>query len=513
MVSKRELLKSKTKAVLASTLEYTSEYAADSLVKGSKRGLAAGTAASLMELGLDKWEGGSSSRKLPASSTVNTELDDDAEHFVDKLVDKLLRHTVTKRERQLLKSKMQDPVRKDQPRLSIKVMMENLRTLSAHLELVFTIQHGISRVIKWHCPSMTITYLLLYTWAVISPYMFLVYMLVFLTYGVVVQKYLERHPIEPLNLVDTPNRISGSLLDFLAPSEFTDPMSGELYESIREEVLSQEQEDHSDAESIVSISESVEEVVEETESGKTFNKEMNILINMRDLQNLLSHLTTQIEFIEQYCHENFSFQDEKLSTSLFLKFWLWMILLFCFGRYIPWKAIFIVSGWVAVCRCHPSFHKLGVLFLLLPENWDSGKAKPVPDSESNKAEYKSLILDEEPEIRTVEVFELQQNGLTPSQYVPICFTTTIFHQRSNLRRHQKKPKGSILLNEVQAPKEWTFSIEGWTLDTDPKKWCYDRNLIDGVVFKNDEWCYDLNNQFRRRRWVRECFRYARPVPE
>ena len=82
---------------------------------------------------------------------------------------------------------------------------------------------------------------------------------------------------------------------------------------------------------------------------------MTLFINMRDLQNLTTDVLNAINGAEKFWYETAGFKDERLSTFMFYGvIAATSIVLEYIGRFIPWRLIFIQSGWAGLIVCHPN---------------------------------------------------------------------------------------------------------------------------------------------------------------
>ncbi|OUM53854.1 hypothetical protein BVG19_g3175 [[Candida] boidinii] len=316
-------------------------------------------------------------------------------------------------------------------------------------------------------------------------------------------------------------------------------------------------------------------------SGTRISSKINLLINMRDLQNLTTDIIKLIENIEVLVQEYTSFKDEKKSTLFFFQLILVVISIMLFGPFIPWRVIFIVSVWVLFLYIHPK--RLEYIATIkeqqrdmrgfppslddladsdLPPSLPSRVVPPPvpprrnvpairPPSVRNQvnahmssrhlklgkvttqealdnAQFKRksemfidnlIVVDEEPEIKTVEIFEIEQRGLTPHQFIPFLFSNSIYDKSSVSRNSNRKPKGVPMIHLVKAPISWKFKDDSdWEIDTNPKEWCSNKVIDKYISFRSDSdqegWVYDADDdetQFRRRRYTRVCLRYSKPA--
>lgn len=513
---KRSRLRKTSISVLSHAYSLAAEIAEDRIDSGSKRGAAAGAAATILAMGLDKMQeetGGSktasildidaepfdsdmsydddessrSSRSSRSSSFSDSSVNGSSEHFIDRLLEKLLVHAIPRKEREVLSMKLHDPVRTKKPNLSIRIMLKNFRKLSSKMNGLFALQYGIIHLLSWRNPAVTLTLLLIYTSICIYPHLVLVYPLLYILFGQMVPSYTHRHPLKLAELrAMKPN--GKSVLDFLS----TSPDSPSL---LKDALGDPEPETVLDA-----------DLKSDPTSAKSLKNQMELLINMRDLQNLTSEVIILLDRLERFWYGTAGFTDERVSTSLFLFLLQMVIVILVFGVYIPWRPIFILLGWALVAACHP---KASEILKKINEVQLKPQRKKM-DKSIQKSEIKDIILDEPPVLKDVEIFELEEQGWTPSQWTPYCFTDEVFDKLA--RQLGKPPVGCSTLDDVLPPATWKFKEEkSWEVDKDCESF---EGRSDMRLLGEDGWLYDMENgelgRWRRRRWVRTCYRYARP---
>lgn len=509
---------------------------------GKNRGMAAGTAATLIGKGLDRINRGRSSSSddfsnedldhilaMAASAAESKSL---TGHFVDSMLEKLLKHAIPTDapEREILAKKLRDTERNKKPNLSIKVIASNFKQLSKRMCGFFDVQYGLVRVFTWKQPSKTLSALVVYTATCLWPHLVLVYPLLFLLFGILVPGYVHRHPMRHPELIPVKKR-GQSLLSFF--NEVDD-------DSILEEFVDTED---TDSESLRPVSSTSTEstaitpegdVVEKKDKMKHVKSQMALLINMRDLQNLTTDVLKGFEAADEFQYETAGFKDERLSTFLFYVVLGASGVVLFLGQFIPWRLIFIQGGWTGLILCHPRSKKY---LAALSQNRKistananaAGLPPPLPPrKQKGKAfERHDIIIDEAPEERIIEVYELQMKSILKSQWSFYRYTNNIFDCKNTTRLAGKRPLGVENLAKVYPVPGWKYDLgyaNKWKIDANPAGLINDRGLdpkLFHIKSDSDEgWLYDnmdeidkseIVYEFRRRRLSRECFRYARPV--
>ncbi|VEU21171.1 DEKNAAC102043 [Brettanomyces naardenensis] len=473
-------------------------------------------------------------------------------HFTDRLINKVVGKISAAQEREKLKSKLNDTRRAEQPRLSVTQLAVNFKSLSYRLNGFFDFQKQVISVLSWDSTWKTISFLLLYTWGCMYPFMFLVYPLVVVCCGILIPNYVDKHPLGKPSIIPERQRGAESVFGFLkvtksdVESYYEDTRLSEVREQMFEQTLrdegyfgedlstglssaaSSDTEDASGAiygtiadartkllvDGLVGVSGERKEGGDEGGNDDTgssvgpenpsFVDNLSLLINMRDLQNVTTNLLKSMDKFEKLVNRYCSFRDERLSTLLFFEM-IGLIAVTCvLGPYIPWSTIFALAGWYGVLWNHPGRAKF--LEQFKTEEKDNG----IPKRESipKRIMTKELIIDEPTRYRDVAIFEIEEQDITnPSAYRAFAYSTSCFTVSSSRREQRKKPVGTTDLKTVRAPsREWRFRNEsGWRVDKDVEAWCAEVNVED-EVYVEGEWAYDLTREYRRRRLVREVFR-------
>lgn len=268
---------------------------------------------------------------------------------------------------------------------------------------------------------------------------------------------------------------------------------------------------------------------EQPPSQSVIKNQVTLLMNMRDLQNLTSDLIKTIDLIEGYYYETIGFEHEKLSTFVFFITLILITFIFLLGPFIPWRGIFISSGWIVLVLLNPNV-KLYIADLKLKKA-NAAKLKPkveekLPSDPLEEFKIKlnnHIIVDDEPEIKFVEMWELQTKSILKIDWNFYCYSNSTFSKKDFKRINGNRPKGVDSLTKIYPPSGWKFDFgfqNKWQIDNNTDKLIKQRFNFDNTLFtknESDGWIYDttskidkdINIEFRRRRFYRECFRYAR----
>lgn len=559
---------SRRSRMLSSLYNYTSDLAETHA--GKNRGIAAGTAATLLGMGLEHVErtsdGGIRAKdgsfeyteeeleavREMALSAEEHQARKEPTHFMDRFMERLVSHTVPldTGDYEELNSRIKDPSRKSKAPLSIRKLASNMKRLSAKMGLFFKIQYGLIHVITWKQPTKTISVLVMYTAICVWPHLVVALPLLVLLFGVIVPAYLHRHPRDIPELVKVKPR-GQSLLEYFNQSEdqsvvmdFIDEHSGDFSDDL---ILVQSSATISSEYSrATSTNESHSAFAQkgldaaDTLSSETRSKfvksQVSTFMNMRDLQNLTTDLLNTMDNTEKIATDVVGFKNERLTTFIFYILSAVTSIVLFVGRWIPWRIIFIQAGWIGMIICHPNAKKYIQALKKrkrappVEEN-DEGeeteeeeeKPKKLPPHET--FDRPDIIVDDPPEVRVVEIYELQMRNVLKHEWKLYGYSKRLFDFKDKVRVSGKKPHGVDSISKILPPKEWKFDFGfagNWLVDRNPLAYLRDRAIdVTHLKIKEDEhegWIYDklpaaqdTTIEFRRRRLYRECYRYARPV--
>ncbi|KAI9695112.1 MAG: hypothetical protein M1820_008880 [Bogoriella megaspora] len=333
----------------------------------------------------------------------------------------------------------------ERPNFSLPVMSTNFRRFNARIGVAFVFQNRLIRLFSWRVPSQTLSFLAVYTFICLDPYLLAVVPIVACLFFLMVPAFLARHPPPPASSTEHPTySIHGPPV---APARTIKPAP---------------------------------------ELSKDFFR------NMRDLQNSMEDFSRLHDSLIALITPYTNFSNEALSSTLFLALTLSASLLFLASAYLPWRFIFLTLGWALTLSGHPSIPSLLLVAPHIHPNLQSRSRVSL----SNWIDT-DIALDDSPEKREVEIFELQRRDpllpLSASEWEPWLFTPGPFDPLTPTRIAGERPKGTQFFEEVRPPTGWRWADKKWTLDLLSREWV-DERIITGVEveMEGERWVYDVD---------------------
>lgn len=556
-MTSKQFLESKRAKLLSSLHEYTANVAEERGMS-SNRGLAANTAATLLSMGINKLEAqGLHNDDLQltledaamigqmalSAEDFQHQKGKEQGHFMDRFMARLVDNTISQDspDADILQKRIKDPSRSDSKPLSIVLLLSNLRRMSRKMTGFFKLQYGLIHVLTWRNQPKTLFVLVVYTSVCLWPHLVVCFPLLALLVGIILPRYLQRHPMTIPEILPVKKR-GQSFFQFLTETQNSSFLSDYLNSQdlplvddrsvLSDSITSTTHSRFSDnvpLEPLTAISEPTEvENPEKTNKKEIIKSQVSLLMNMRDLQNLTSDLLDGLENGETIATDYLSFKNERLTTVIFYVVTVFTLIVFFLGQFIPWRLLFIFSGWLVLGLLHP-----GAKNLIAASNTPKPKTStpnivaPQPKRSflSQPMEFDNIIVDNGPENGVVEIYELQSKDILKHEWTSYAYTKRIFDWTDPVRVSGKLPHGVDRLGKVLPPKEWKFDFgyaSNWFIDTAPEAFMRERVLDQThLTIRNDEsegWIYDTipvdqdnAREFRRRRLYRTCYRYARPV--
>jgi hypothetical protein len=211
--------------------------------------------------------------------------------------------------------------------------------------------------------------------------------------------------------------------------------------------------------------------------------------NMRDLQNSMEDFSRLHDQVIAILTPPTNFSDEALSSTLFLFAFATAGFMFIASHLMPWRFIFLIIGWVVTCLGHPMIQRQMV---------NTHQSHVAPHEDKAKSYLTSwierdIILDSAPEMREVEIFELQHLSHTSGEWEAWMFTPSPYDPQSMERVRGDRPKGTRFFEDVIAPRGWEWSEKKWALDLWSREWVEERIITEvEVETEGERWVYDIN---------------------
>ncbi|KAG9242867.1 integral peroxisomal membrane peroxin-domain-containing protein [Calycina marina] len=359
----------------------------------------------------------------------------------DKLLEKLLQQVIPDEDMSSNQDHNHLSSGVERPSFNITTMSANFRRFNSRIGVVFVFQNKILRLLSWRQWTHTLSFLAIYTFVCLDPYLLSVLPLIGVLLALLVPSFITRHP-------EAPNTISSSSYQYspngppIAPAPTVKPVK---------------------------------------ELSKDFFR------NMRDLQNCMEDFSRVHDQLIAALTPSTNFSNELLSSTLFLFCFATASFMFIASHLMPWRLIFLVIGWAIAALGNPIIQQQ---MLTVKEE------HVVPHEQQAKSWLDSwiandIILDSAPETREVEIFELQHLS-TADEWEDWLFSSSPYDPLSEVRLSVARPKGTRFFEDVQPPRGWEWSEKKWALDLWSREWVEER-IITGVEVETEgeRWVYDI----------------------
>ncbi|RPA71262.1 integral peroxisomal membrane peroxin [Ascobolus immersus RN42] len=347
------------------------------------------------------------------------------------------------------------------PPFSIATMGSNFRRFNARVGVVFVLQHRLIRLLQWKTPSHTYAFLAIYFFICLDPSLLAALPFISLLLFLMVPTFIARPPPPPSALPSEPYSAHGQSI---APPIEVKPVA---------------------------------------ELSREFFR------NLRDLQNTMDDFSNAHDALIRKIGPLTNFSDERLSSGVYCFFLALSALLFLTARLFPWRLIFLYHGYLLFALTHPTLQP----YLLRSASAGSFAAKEkILASRFQNFTDNAFILDDPPETREIEIFELQRRDSPSSEWIPWLFSTSPYEPLCSSRIAGQRPTGTRFFEDVHPPEGWEFRGKKWEVDLGTE-WVQER-CITGVEVETEgeRWVFDLEGvregeyEWKRRRWVREVVR-------
>ncbi|KAK0719562.1 integral peroxisomal membrane peroxin-domain-containing protein [Lasiosphaeris hirsuta] len=358
----------------------------------------------------------------------------------------------------------------ERPGFTVTAMSNNFRRFNARIGVVFQFQAKALRVLSWRRPSHTLSLLAVYTFICLDPYLLCALPLALALFGILVPSFVARHPAP----VAEPDRVRN--LGYsprgppLAPARTVKPVK---------------------------------------ELSRDFFR------NMGDLQNVMEDFSVAHDKIIALVVPKTNFSDEALSSAIFVLLSAGCALMTIAAHLLPWRFLALAAGWAGICSGHPAVGRLltQTKTQYLSTGTDTDKALTTAEDAFNSWVRSDIILDEAPETREVEIFELQRlvggdsptttsttttSTTTSGEWEAWLFSPSPYDPLSAPRIAGQRPRGTRFFEDVLPPEGWQWSEKKWALDLWSREWVEER-IITGVEVETEgeRWVYDIYNEHER----------------
>jgi len=344
----------------------------------------------------------------------------------------------------------------ERPGFTVGTMSNNFRRFNARIGVVFKFQARVIRLLTWRRPSHTLSFLAVYTFVCLDPYLLFILPLAVGLLGILVPSFVARHPA-PLAEPDRVRNLGYSPRGPpLAPARTVKPVK---------------------------------------ELSRDFFR------NMGDLQNCMEDFSVAHDKIIALVVPKTNFSDEALSSAIFVLLFAAAAVMSIAAHLLPWRFLALAAGWASIWSGHPTVARL--VEQMRTQYLASGgeERERFVQSAFDAWVRSDIILDEAPETREVEIFELQRlanssgSTLGAGEWEPWLFSPSPYDPLSAGRIAGQRPRGTRFFEDVLPPEGWEWSEKKWALDLWSREWVEER-IITGVEVETEgeRWVYDIYNE-------------------
>lgn len=409
----------------------------------------------------------------------------DRDGFVDIFLERLLSKIITDKlpEREHFTEQLPSDTFKPSQQISPVVLASNLQRMTGQLNNIFEFQDSFIRLLTWRVPSRTMMTCLLITLILHYPLYLILLPLIFISYGLIISNYDKKYLFKTSSHQMKKSPYGKSLLERVTSSgkmpkiKLTKPLIDQLDDNGFENITEWE----------------------DSTSG------LQVITNLRDLQDMTSNTLNLIDDISSFIHETAAFKDETTTTKLFIDCLLGYFSLKLISPWINWRLILSGLVWLVFICLHPKvqnkFHhsRGNNSEIKQTKLFDKGKKL----REKNDGNRSKIIIDTAPLSNEIEIFEIYRKGLIPGEWKFFLLSSNVFDYSDEFRKGQQPPPGVKDLNQIYPPKRWFFDQNlTWEIDFDVRKWRDQRGLTSLKIDHE----YLCDNMFKRRRLVRKVFR-------
>jgi hypothetical protein len=367
----------------------------------------------------------------------------------DHLVEKLLAQVMPLDDAEFPQDDPGVPGRTAKPNFNLPTMSNNFRRFNSRIGVVFVFQARVIRLLSWRRPTHTISFLAVYTFVCLDPYLLPLLPLVILLVSVLVPSFVARHPAAEFSL---------SSEQAIGYSAHGPPIAPAITVKPAKEL-----------------------------SRDFFH-------NMRDLQNCMEDFSQMHDAIVKLVVPRTNFSNEAQSSALFVVLFAVCLFMSIAANVMPWRLIFLAAGWGVTCVGHP----------VIQRQLETAHKKHVLPQEEKAVTWvekwveRDVILDSAPETREVEIFELQRLSRA-GEWEPWLFSASPYDPLMPGRTAGERPVGTRFFEDVQPPQGWEWSEKKWALDLWSREWVEER-IITGVEIETEgeRWVYDIYDEQRER---------------
>lgn len=367
------------------------------------------------------------------------------------------------------------------PGFSLPAMSYNFRRFNTRIGVVFKFQIRLERLISWRRPTHTLSFLALYTLVCLDPYLLSVLPLALLVVAVLVPSFIARHP-DPPSVGSAPGLASGGGVSGTGANAASihadETVHVRSYSSYQHTTYNPRGPPVAPARTVKPVK----------ELSRDFFR------NLGHLQNTMADFVTVHDAIVETLVPATNFSDEARSSALFVALFFASIVMSIAAHLLPWRLLLLVGGWAALISGHPAVHRRAAAYAVgTRSKTEMTRAKTMVERWVDA----DIILDQAPETREVEIFELQRRSSDEAdEWEPWNFSPTPYDPMSPSRLGGgHPPQGARYFEDVMPPEGWEWSEKKWALDLFSREWV-EEGIITGVEVETEgeRWVYDMYNE-------------------
>lgn len=400
--------------------------------------------------------------------------------FLDKLITRLVPEKLPEREHLLLTEEIGKTIENVKIQtISVATLASNINKLSSKMENVFEFQDSLIRVIRWKKPSKMVTSLIIFTIICYNPMYLILFPLLYLVFSIIVPKYTKKYNLRSVQFHNRKHYGKSLFNTLLENKTSINSFSSYNADNYNQKIMEGNSE------------------TSQNNNNQDITHGMQVVINLRDFQNLTTSQLKLIDAISKFVNETAAFKDERTSTILAINLLALIIVLRSVSGAMNWSLTLSATAWIAAIVIHP---KMMPRVKRLVRKVDEIKTNKNNKQQDDKYD---IILDQQPEARFVEIFEIYREGLIPTTWKFFLYSSSLFDLNDEYRKAQKPPPGVKEINQVLPPENWVFDENSnWELDKDIGSWSQEREL--NLTVDND---FLVDTTFKRRRLTRRVLRY------
>lgn len=213
---------------------------------------------------------------------------------------------------------------------------------------------------------------------------------------------------------------------------------------------------------------------------------------MRDLQNSMSDFASLHDGLLATFTPWTNFSNEPLSSTVFLFLAAASCVLYLLAPLLPWRHLLLLAGWSLLPLGHPAVQARARRTYVKSVRPARASAKARLDAFVRR----DVLLDAEPEVLEVEVFELQRRRRRNGQeeWEAWVFSPEAWEPMAPGRVAGGRPRGARFFEDVGPPQGWEWEGKEWGLDLDSREWVEER-FCGGLEVEADGemWVYDIDD--------------------